>query len=117
MLPRFKGMHIAMLATDGFEEAELTQPLLALETEGAKVDVVSPTDETIQGFKHMDRGVRVNVDRRLEEARPEEYDALVLPGGALNADVLRCLPAAQDFVGLFRTPASRSPPSVMLPGC
>jgi protease I len=91
-------MRIAVLATDGFEEAELTQPLLALETGGAKVEVVSPTEETIQGVKHLDKGVRVNVDRRLDDARADDYDALVLPGGAYNADALRVLAAAQEFV-------------------
>src|SRR5438552_9287929 len=99
---RFKGMRIAVLATDGFEESELTQPLLALETEGAKVEVVSPAEGEIQGLKHMERGVRVKVDRRLEEARAEDYDGLVLPGGALNADALRGLPAALSFVRAFQ---------------
>src|SRR5262245_54071423 len=99
---RFKGMRIAVLATDGFEESELTQPLLALESEGARVEVVSPAEGEIQGLKHLDLGVRVKADRRLEEARPEEYDGLVLPGGALNADALRALPAALAFVRAFQ---------------
>jgi protease I len=102
MLLRFKGRRVAVLATDGFEESELTQPLLALETEGAKVEVVSPTEETILGVKHLDKGVRVNVDRHLDEARADDYDVLVLPGGAMNADSLRCLPLAQEFVRAFQ---------------
>jgi protease I len=99
---RFKGRCVAVLATDGFEEAELTQPLLALETEGARAEVVAPAAGAIQGFKHTEKGVRVNVDRVLDRASADDYDALLLPGGALNADALRTLPAAQAFVRAFQ---------------
>jgi protease I len=83
------GMRVAILALDGFEQAELTEPKKALEEAGAKVDVISEKTGEIQGFKHHDKADKVRVDRTVDEARPDEYDALMLPGGALNADTAR----------------------------
>lgn len=91
-------IRIAVLATDGFEESELLEPAKALRNAGARVEVVAPKKGKIQGFRHFDRASTVNVDRTLEEAHAEEYDAVHLPGGALNADALRIVPEAQQFV-------------------
>lgn len=92
------GIKIAILATDGFEEAELTQPRAALEKAGAKTILISPADNQIQGMKHHDKNKTVDVDLPLAEADPGDYDAVLLPGGALNADALRAEKAAQEFV-------------------
>jgi protease I len=91
-------MRIAILATDGFEEAEMIQPRAALEEAGAKTIVISPKDNQIQGMKHHDKSKKVDVDLPLADAEPGEYDAVLLPGGALNADALRVEKAAQEFV-------------------
>jgi len=95
-------VRVAVLATDGFEESELTEPARALRDAGAKVEVIAPKGGSIQGFRHFDKGQSVTVDRTLEEAKPEEYDALMLPGGALNADALRAVPRALEFVRSFQ---------------
>jgi len=89
---------VAMLATDGFEERELTEPKQALERAGARVDVIAPKRGDIQAFRHHDKSITVPVDRTLDEAGPEEYDAVMLPGGALNADALRVEPKAKRFL-------------------
>jgi protease I len=91
-------IRVAALATDGFEEAELLEPMKALKKAGATVDVISPKPGKIQGFRHTTKGKTVHVDRTLDEAHPDEYDALLLPGGAVNADALRTLPEAKAFV-------------------
>ena len=89
---------VAVLATDGFEEAELTEPAKALGEEGAKIDIIAPHPGRIQAFKHHDKTITVPVDRTFEQANPADYDALLLPGGALNADALRVNEKAQQFV-------------------
>lgn len=89
---------IAILATDGFEESELTEPKKALEAAGARAEVIAPKRGEIQGFRHHDKSIKVKVDRPLGEARPDDYDAVVLPGGALNADALRVVPEAKQFL-------------------
>jgi protease I len=118
----FTKLRIAVLATDGFEESELLEPVRALRDAGAQVDILAPppvegsrpavagtpsptlpNDERtqmIQGFRHFDKGIKVPVSRYLDEpdALPEQYDALVLPGGALNADKLRTEKLAIRFV-------------------
>ena len=83
---RLDGMRVTILATDGFEESELVDPLNALRDFGAQVDVILTHSNTIQGFRHFEKGTAVKVDRTLHDAKPDEYDALVLPGGANNAD-------------------------------
>ena len=86
---KLDGKRVAIVATDGFEEVELTQPKQALEEAGARVEVVSPKGGQIQGVRHMEKGQSVNVDRELSQAKPDEYDALMLPGGLANPDALR----------------------------
>lgn len=87
-----------MIATDGFEEAELTEPIEALRHAGAQVDVIAPHGGSIQAFKHHNKSITVPVDRILDQVNPDEYLAVVLPGGALNADEIRRNPALQRFL-------------------
>jgi protease I len=100
-------MKIAILAVDGFEESELTEPKKALEQAGAKVDVVSQRKGEIQGFKHHDKAGKVKVDRTLDEIHIDEYDGIVLPGGALNADQARALPRVRQII--FEMDRARKP--------
>lgn len=95
------GRRIAVLATNGFEQSELEQPVAALKHAGAEVDIVSLEDGQIQGMVHDDRGHKVSVDLTLDAAEAESYDALVLPGGVGNPDKLRLNPQAVDFVRTF----------------
>ncbi len=95
------GKRIAILATDGFEQSELEVPLKKLRAAGATVDVVSLAPGEINGWEKKDWGRSVPVDRTLDEAKPSDYDALVLPGGQMNPDLLRVEPKAVDFVKSF----------------
>jgi protease I len=97
-MPELNQLRIAIIAVDGFEEVELTEPRKALEQAGAKVDVISGSTGKIQGFHHHDKGGKIKVDRTLDEARPEEYDGIMLPGGALNADQARMIPEVREFI-------------------
>ncbi|MGI8824432.1 MAG: type 1 glutamine amidotransferase domain-containing protein [Chloroflexota bacterium] len=94
-------VRVAVIATDGFEETELTEPVKALRDAGATVDIIAPKGGQIQAFRHQDKGTKVEVSRTLDEARPDEYDALQLPGGALNADQLRVVPQVRNFIKAF----------------
>ncbi len=91
----------AVLATDGFEESELTEPVKALRNAGILVDIISVKPGKIQGVKHHDKSIRIDVDRTLDQADPDDYDVLMLPGGALNADTIRTDPEVQAFVRAF----------------
>jgi len=95
------GKRIAALVANGFEQVELFEPKQALEAEGAAVDVVSPEPQTVRGWNHTEWGERVNVDTRLEQARADDYDALLLPGGVMNPDHLRMDSKAVNFVKQF----------------
>lgn len=101
MPTELNGQRIAVLATDGFEQSELTEPLKALRQSGAEVDVVSPEPGEIQGMQHREKGEKVRVDRTLDDARPDQYAALVLPGGVANPDQLRTDARAVGFVRHF----------------
>lgn len=96
-----KGKKIAFLATDGFEQVELTEPRKALDQAGAETIVIAPKSGEIKGWKLKDWGDSVQVDQVLKDANPNDYDALVLPGGVLNPDHLRMDPAAINFVKQF----------------
>lgn len=98
MSSKLSGKKVAVVATDYFEEAELTEPVKALKEEGAEVDIIAPKSGKIQGVKHVDKGESVIVDKTLAEADPNDYDALVVPGGAVNADHLRMDEKAKDFL-------------------
>jgi protease I len=93
-----KNLRVAIIAVDGFEESELTEPRKALQEAGATVDIVSARAGEIQGFKHFDKAGKVKVDRTLDEARPDEYDGIMLPGGALNADNARANHKIRAFI-------------------
>lgn len=92
------GLKVAVLAVDGFEQAELVEPKRALAEAGATVHVISEKPGKIQGFKHVDKGDAVEVDTTLDKATAADYDAVVLPGGVVNGDAIRLLPQAQAFV-------------------
>jgi protease I len=100
MAGELKGRTIAVLATDGVEQVELTEPVKALKEAGAEVKVVSDKDE-IQAFKHHDKANNIPADEKLNDAEPDEFDGLVLPGGVINPDALRLMPEAIDFVRHF----------------
>jgi protease I len=91
-------IRVAILASDGFEQAELEKPRKALEEAGAKTLLIAPKPGKIQGFVHDEKGDKVEVDLTLDKADPNEFDAVLLPGGALNADFLRAEKNAQDFI-------------------
>lgn len=96
-----QGKTVAILATDGFEQSELIKPKQALEEAGAKTQVVSPADKKIKGWDRKDWGDEVKVDVPLKSANPDQYDALLLPGGVQNPDQLRMIPEAVNFVKHF----------------
>jgi protease I len=101
MALNLKGKKIAILATDGFEQSELMQPRKALEEAGAHTEVISPNAGKIKGWDHTDWDEAVKVDKTLDNANPQDYDALVLPGGVINPDHLRMDPKAVKFVQQF----------------
>ena len=113
MAEELRGKRIAALVENGFEQSELLEPKEALEQAGAKVDVVSPQTSQVKGWQHTDWGRTVTVDRQLDQARADEYDALLLPGGVVNPDKLRNNPRAVDVRQAFVTSReSRSRQSV-----
>jgi protease I len=95
------GKRIAFLATDMVEQVELTEPWKAVEAEGATPELVSLEEGEIQGFNHYDKADTFTVDRTVEEARADDYDALVIPGGVGNPDTMRTDENAVDFTRQF----------------
>ena len=91
-------MRVAILVSDGFEESELIEPRKALDEAGAKTVVVAPKAGKVQAMKHDEKTGQVNADLTLDKAKAYDFDAVLLPGGALNADHLRVEKAAQEFV-------------------
>src|SRR4051812_4996060 len=102
MADELKGRRIAVLvANEGVEQVEMTTPIEALREAGADVEVISPDDEQIQAFNHLDKGDTFTPDRTLDDADPSEYEGLVLPGGVANPDALRMQEDAVSFVRAF----------------
>lgn len=101
MAEKLSGKKVAILAADGFEEVELTKPRAALDEAGAKTTVVSLKSGKIQGMNHADKGDTVAVDLTLNEAKPGDFDALMIPGGLMNPDSLRSSEEALEFVRHF----------------
>jgi deglycase len=101
MATRLNGLRVAILATDGFEQSELSEPRKALDEAGANTEIVSPKAGKVRGWNHKEWGQEVKVDRTLDDADARNYDALVLPGGVMNPDSLRMLPRAVEFVRSF----------------
>ncbi len=93
-----RGMRVAILATDGVEDVELRDPRKALDEAGAKTTLFAPKAGKIISLNHMDKADKFEVDSTLDQADASEFDAVLLPGGALNADTLRVHPRAQQFV-------------------
>src|SRR5581483_1603634 len=98
---RLNGRRIAILATDGVERIELTEPRRALDGEGAETILVSPKGQEIKTWQHDRWGETLGVDQPLSEAHAEDFDALLLPGGVMNPDKLRMEPRAVQFVREF----------------
>jgi protease I len=101
MASNLNGKRIAILATDGVEQVELTEPRKALDAAGAKTELISPKPDQIKGWKFKEWGDSLKVDKTVDQARPQDYDALVLPGGVMNPDHLRMDEGAVDFVRQF----------------
>lgn len=101
MTERLDGKKVAFLVTDGFEQVELTEPWGAIEAVGAELDLVSPAEGTVLGMNHLDRGDRFDVDHDVKNVSADLYDALVLPGGVVNADHLRMDAASVAFARGF----------------
>src|SRR3954464_9202853 len=101
MKQKLKGRRIAALAADGVEKVELTVPMYALRLAGAEGDVVSLRHGRIRGVNLHEPASRVGVDKTVEEADPADYDALLLPGGFINPDLLRQSQRAREFVRAF----------------
>ncbi|MGY1916219.1 type 1 glutamine amidotransferase domain-containing protein [Blastococcus sp. SYSU DS0973] len=101
MAGELDGMRVAVLATDGVEQVELDQPWQALEEAGAEPELVSFATGTITAYQHIDKGERRTVHTDLGSADPDDYAALVLPGGVINGDFLRADADAVTFVKAF----------------
>ena len=101
MSEQLRNKRVAVLVDDGFEQSELVEPKKALEAAGAKVFIVSPQDKKVKGWQHSNWGDEFPVDRKLNDANADEYDALLLPGGVMNPDKLRVNATAVRFVKAF----------------
>lgn len=100
-MARVENCKVAILTEAGFEQVELTSPKEALEAAGAKVDVISPKSGKIRAWNEKDWGIEIDVDKELSQVSPDDYDALVLPGGVMNPDKLRQNKEAVAFVSAF----------------
>jgi protease I len=101
MASELNGKTIAILATDGVEQVELTEPRKALENAGARTELVSLQEGEIQGFDHLDHGDRFGVDKVVADASADDYEGIVIPGGVINGDFLRADADAVRFVADF----------------
>ena len=101
MTEELRNKRIAVLVDNGFEQSELVEPRKALQDAGAKAEVVSPRSGKVKGWQHTNWGDEIPVDVALDSAKPEDYDALLLPGGVMNPDKLRANATAVKFVKHF----------------
>lgn len=101
MANRLKNKKIAMLAANGFEQVELEEPMKALRDEGADAVLVSPESNKVKGWQHDHWGDEFDVDLELDNASPDDFDGLLIPGGQMNPDFLRANEKAVDFVRAF----------------
>ncbi len=92
---------MAILVASGFEQVEMTEPRDALKDAGAQVTIISTNSGQIQGMNHAEKGEKFDVEVTLDDANPEDYDALMIPGGLMNPDELRSTSAATDFARHF----------------
>jgi protease I len=95
------GQKVAILVAEGFEQREMTEPRKALDEAGATTQIVSPAEGEVEGWNHFDKGDKFPVDVPLAEAKADDFDALLLPGGVANPDQLRMKPEAVDFIRSF----------------
>ena len=95
------GLKVAILIEDGFEQVEMVEPRSALDQAGAVTHIVSPRNKQVRSWIFTDWGEEFPVDAPLDKARPDDYDALLLPGGVINPDKLRMQPKAVEFVKAF----------------
>jgi protease I len=100
-MAKLKGKKVAILTENGFEESELLSPKKALEEAGATVHIISPQTKKVKGWNHDKWGKELQVDVPITQADPDEYDALVLPGGVMNPDLLRRNAESIDFAKTF----------------
>ncbi len=98
---KLDGLRVAILVTDGFEQVELEKPRQALDQAGAETRIVSPAGSKVKAWNLEDWGSKFTCDVALDAARPDDFDALLLPGGVMNPDKLRMIPAAVAFVKAF----------------
>lgn len=98
---QLKGLRVAVLVANGFEQVEMTAPRTALDDAGAHTSLVSPEQQRVRGWNHTEWGDEFAVDIPLDGARPDHFDALLLPGGVMNPDKLRMIPHAVAFVKSF----------------
>jgi len=96
-----KGLKVAILITDGFEQVEMIKPRQALSAAGAQTSIVSPKNDEVRGWKFTEWGDKFPVDKPLTDAQADDFDALLLPGGVMNPDKLRMEPKAVAFVKHF----------------
>jgi protease I len=96
-----KGIKVAILVADGFEQVEMTEPKKALDQAGATTKIISPSKGKVKGWKSKNWGDEFPVDTDLNQAKAEEFDALLLPGGVINPDTLRIIPEAIAFIKNF----------------
>ena len=100
-MENLRDLRVAILIDDGFEEVELIEPWKALREAGARIRIVSPKTDRVRGWNFTDWGHLTSVDVALDQAQPDEFDALLLPGGVMNPDSLRIQPKAVAFVKAF----------------
>ncbi|GAC1362443.1 MAG: type 1 glutamine amidotransferase domain-containing protein [Ktedonobacteraceae bacterium] len=95
---QLNGLRVAILVSDDFEQVEMTEPRKALDQAGATTKIIAPKAGKVAGVNHDEKADSFNVDATLDEVKPDDFDAVLLPGGALNADFIRVNPKAQAFV-------------------
>jgi protease I len=101
MPKQLNNLTVAILVTDGFEQAEMTEPRNALDQAGAKTVLIAPKSGEVQGMNHDEKGEKYKVDQALDSVDASDFDALLLPGGVANPDRLRMIPEAVEFVDSF----------------
>ncbi len=101
-MANLEGKKVAILTENGFEESELTSPKQALEQAGATVHIISPQKDKVIGWKDKNWSIELKVDKNVADARVDDYDALVIPGGVINPDLMRrnedCITFAREFL-------------------
>ena len=98
---QLNGLRVAILVDTNFEQVEMVEPRKALDQAGAKTTLISPQSGQVQGMNHDQMADKFQVDMSLDQANPDDFDAVVVPGGALNADKLRMVQKARDFIIKF----------------